>query len=96
MLHMSPLPSLTPEERAAALQRATKVREERYEPRAAIRRGEITLQQVRSRVEDLTIGGMKVGDVLTAVLRSRVRANSTLERLGISRKEQLHKLQPEH
>ncbi len=80
------LPPLTPEQRAAALEKAARARRERAEVKNRLRRGASSLPTVlKEGATDDVIGKMKV----TALLESlpgvgKVRAKQIMERLGIA------------
>ena len=78
------LPTLTPEDRAAALEKAARVRKERSEIKAGLKRGTADLAEVIKATDD-TIGKMKVSAVLQAMPGvGKVRAAQIMERLGIA------------
>ena len=79
------LPPLTPEERAAALEKAARARKERAEVKNRLKRGATTLTDVlkEGRTDDV-IGKMKVSDLLESLPgMGRVRAKQVMDRLGI-------------
>lgn len=84
------LPSLTPEQRAAALQRATEARRVRADARDQLRRAGIHLPDVLAGIisradTDDAIGKMRVTALIESVPGiGKVRAAATMERLGIS------------
>ena len=80
------LPPLTPEERAAALEKATRVRKERAEVKNRLKRGSVTLPEVlRGGQTDDVIGKMKVSALLESLPGvGKVRARQIMERLGIA------------
>ena len=80
------LPALTPEERAAALEKAARVRRERAEVKDRLKRGTTTLPDVlRYAAGDEVIARMKVSSLLEALPGvGKVRAAQAMERLGIS------------
>lgn len=80
------LPPLTPEQRAAALERASQARKERAEVRNRLKRGSTTLSSVlREGQTDDVIGKMKISAVLEALPGvGKVRARQIMERLGIA------------
>ena len=83
---MSPLPTLTPEERAAALEKAARARKERAEVKDRLKHGTTTLPDVlRYAAGDEVLAGTKV----VALIRSvpgvgPVKARQIMERLGIA------------
>jgi hypothetical protein len=80
------LPPLTPEQRAAALEKAAKARKDRAEVKNNLKRGGITLPAVLKQGQsDDTIGKMKVSALLEAMPGvGKVRARQIMERLGIA------------
>jgi signal recognition particle GTPase len=80
------LPPLTPDQRAAALEKAAKARKERAEVKNNLKRGAITLPAVlkQGQTND-TLGKMKVSALLEAMPGvGKVRARQIMERLGIA------------
>ena len=80
------LPPLTPDQRAAALEKAARARKERAEVKARLKKGELTLSQVlKDGQTDDILGKMKVSALLEAVPGiGKVRARQIMERLGIA------------
>ena len=80
------LPTLTPEQRAAALEKAAKARKDRAEVKNNLKRGAITLPAVLKQGQsDDTVGKMKVSALLEAMPGvGKVRARQIMERLGIA------------
>ena len=80
------LPTLTPEERAAALEKAKRVRKERSEVKESLKRGDTTLSEVIcDGATDDTIGKMKVSAVLEAMPGvGRITARQIMGQLGIA------------
>ena len=80
------LPPLTPEQRAAALEKAAKARKDRGEVKNNLKRGSTTLPAVLKQGQsDDTIGKMKVSALLEAMPGvGKVRARQIMERLGIA------------
>ena len=80
------LPTLTPEERAAALEKAARARRERAEVKSRLKHGTTTLPDVlRYAAGDEVIARMKVSSLLEALPGvGKVRAAQAMERLGIS------------
>ena len=63
-----PLPSLSPEQRAAALQKAAEVRKARADLKEQLKNGQVTLAQLLDKAEsDDVIGKLKVVTVLQAL-----------------------------
>ncbi|CAJ63865.1 integration host factor, actinobacterial type [Frankia alni] len=88
-----PLPPLTPEQRAAALEKAALARKQRAELKERLKKAETTLAAVLEQAEadevvgkiDEVVGKMKVSAVLESLPGvGRVRAQKIRERLGIS------------
>jgi len=80
------LPPLTPEQRAAALEKAAKARKDRAEVKNNLKRGAITLPAVLKQGQsDDTVGKMNVSALLEAMPGvGKVRARQIMERLGIA------------
>jgi hypothetical protein len=80
------LPPLTPDQRAAALEKAAKARKERAEVKARLKKNETNLSQVlKDGQSDDVIGKMKVSALLESVPGiGKVRARQIMERLGIA------------
>jgi hypothetical protein len=80
------LPPLSPEERAAALEKAARARKERAEVKNRLKRGATTLSDViREGSSDDVIGKMKVSALLEGLPGiGKVRAKQIMERLGIA------------
>ena len=80
------LPPLTPEERAAALEKAARARKERAEVKNRLKRGATSLSDViKEGATDDVIGKMKVSALLESLPGvGKVRAKQIMERLGIA------------
>ena len=80
------LPPLSPEQRAAALEKAAKARKDRAEVKNNLKRGSTPLPAVLKQGQsDDTIGKMKVSALLEAMPGvGKVRARQIMERLGIA------------
>lgn len=80
------LPPLTPEQRAAALEKAARARKERADVKNNLKRGATTLPAVLKQGQtDDTVGKMKVSALLEAMPGvGKVRARQIMERLGIA------------
>jgi len=80
------LPPLTPEQRAAALEKAAKARKERAEVKNKLKRGNVTLSDVLSDGQsDDVIGKMKVSALLESMPGvGKVRAGQIMDRLNIA------------
>jgi len=81
-----PLPSLTPEQRAAALDKAAAARRERAEIKNRIRHsGASPTEVLHEGQTNEVIGKMRVVELLQSVPGlGRVRARQVMERLGIA------------
>ena len=81
-----PLPSLTPEQRTAALEKAAAARKTRAELRERLKHSSASLSDVLSSGEtDDVIGKMRVSAVLASMPGvGKVRAQRIMEKLGIS------------
>jgi hypothetical protein len=80
------LPPLTPEERAAALEKAAAARRARAELREQLKHSKVTLADVFAAGErDEAIGKMRVSAVLESLPGvGKIRAQRIMERLSIS------------
>jgi hypothetical protein len=80
------LPTLTPEQRAAALEKAAKARKDRAEVKANLKRGALTLSAALNQGQtDDTVGKMKVSALLESLPGvGKVRAQQIMDRLGIA------------
>ena len=80
------LPPLTPDQRAAALEKAARARKERAEVKARLKKGDLTLSQVlKDGQTDDILGKMKVSALLEAVPGiGKVRARQIMDELAIS------------
>jgi hypothetical protein len=80
------LPTLTPEQRSAALEKAALARKQRAEVKERLKRSGTSLEAVLKDADsDEVLGKMKVSAVLEALPGvGRVRANKIMERLDIS------------
>ena len=91
---MPPLPALTPEERAAGLEKAARVRRERAEVKDRLKHGQATLPDVleQSATDDV-IGKMKVSALLESMPGvGKVRARQLMERYGIAESRRIRGL----
>ena len=89
-----PLPSLSPEQRAAALEKAAEIRKARAELKDQLKSGRTTLADVLDRAErDDVVGKLKVSAVLQAMPGiGKIRANQIMERLKIADSRRLRGL----
>ena len=80
------LPPLTPEQRAAALEKAAAARRERAEVKTRLKHSGASLHEViKQGQENDVIGKMKVSALLESLPGvGKVRAKQIMERLGIS------------
>jgi hypothetical protein len=81
-----PLPTLTPEQRQQALEKAAEARRKRAELKAQLKSGNVTLASVLNKdSKDETVGKMKVASVLESLPGvGKVRARKIMEKLDIS------------
>src|SRR5919201_4290979 len=80
-----PLPSLTPEQRQQALEKAAEARRKRAELKSQLKSGNTSLATVLGRDGDETVGKMKVSSVLESLPGvGKVRARKIMEKLDIS------------
>lgn len=88
------LPQLTPEQRAAALEKAAVARRTRAELKERLKRGGTTLKQVLTDSDsDEVLGKMKVSALLEALPKvGKVNAQKTMEELEIASTRRLRGL----
>lgn len=81
-----PLPSLTPEQRRQALEKAAEARRKRAQIKQQLKNEQLSLRDVLNRAGgDAIVGKMKVSAVLEALPGvGKVRARKLMERLDIS------------
>jgi hypothetical protein len=80
-----PLPTLTPEQRQQALEKAAEARRKRAELKAQLKSGNMSLATVLAKDSDETIGKMKVSSVIESLPGiGKVRARKIMEKLDIS------------
>jgi hypothetical protein len=80
-----PLPTLTPEQRQQALEKAAEARRKRAELKAQLKSGNLSLSTVLAKDSDETVGKMKVSSVLESMPGvGKVRARKIMEKLDIS------------
>ncbi len=93
-LAMPQPPALTPEQRAAALEKAAKVRRERAEVKDKLKMGTLSLAQLLTEADsNETIGKMKVVSVLESLPGlGKVKARRLMETVGISDSRRLQGL----
>ncbi len=87
-------PALTPEQRAAALEKAAKVRRERAEVKERLKLNQLTLADLLKEADtNETIGKMKVVSVLESLPGlGKVKARRLMETVGISDSRRLQGL----
>ena len=87
-------PSLTPEQRHAALEKAARARRERAEIKDHLKSGRVTLKELLVKAEsDEIVGKMKVLAVLEALRGTgKVKARRLMEHVGISETRRLQGL----
>ena len=79
------LPTLTPEQRAQALEKAAEARKKRAELKQQLKSGKVTLADVLQRSGEDVVGKMKVANVLESLPGvGKVRAQKIMEELDIS------------
>jgi hypothetical protein len=80
-----PLPTLTPEQRQQALEKAAEARRKRAELKAQLKSGNTSLATVLQQDSNETVGKMKVSSVLESMPGvGKVRARKIMEKLDIS------------
>jgi hypothetical protein len=80
-----PLPTLTPEQRQQALEKAAEARRKRAELKSQLKSGNTSLATVLSQDSNETVGKMKVSSVLESMPGvGKVRARKIMEKLDIS------------
>lgn len=85
--------SISDEVRREALIKAAKVRRERSELRVQLKAGDISLSDLLDRLDDDTVGKMKILAVLESLPGvGKVKARRTMERIGISESRRLRGL----
>jgi transposase len=89
-----PLPSLSPEQRAAALEKAAEIRKARAELKEQLKQGKTTLAKVLEQAEsDDVVGKLKVSAVLQAMPGiGKIRATQIMEKLKIADSRRLRGL----
>ena len=80
-----PLPTLTPEQRQQALEKAAEARRKRAELKSQLKSGNLSLATVLGQESNETVGKMKVSSVLESMPGvGKVRARKIMEKLDIS------------
>lgn len=89
-----PLPTLSPEQRAAALEKAAEIRKARAELKEQLKAGKTTLAAVLDRAEnDDMVGKLRVSAVLQAMPGiGKIRATQIMEKLKIADSRRLRGL----
>ena len=87
-------PSLSPEQRQAALEKAAAVRRERAELKDHLKSGRVSLKDLLAKADsDETVGKMKVLSALEALPGTgKVKARRLMEQVGISETRRLQGL----
>lgn len=88
------VPQLTPEQRAAALEKAAAARRARAELKQLLQDGTISFEEVLEQAEsDATVGGMKVKAVLVSLPGlGKVKSARMMDDLGIAENRRLRGL----
>ncbi len=89
-----PLPTLSPEQRAAALEKAAEIRKARAELKEQLKAGKTTLTKVLDQAEsNEVVGKLKVSAVLQSMPGiGKVRATQIMEKLKIAESRRLRGL----
>jgi len=89
-----PLPTLSPEQRTAALEKAAEIRKARAELKEQLKSGKTTLTKVLDRAEnDEVVGKLKVSAVLQSMPGiGKVKATQIMEKLKIAESRRLRGL----
>jgi hypothetical protein len=89
-----PLPTLSPEQRAAALEKAAEIRKARAKLKEQLKAGKTTLTTVLDRAEsDEVVGKLRVSAVLQSMPGiGKVRATQIMEKLKIAESRRLRGL----
>ena len=89
-----PLPELSPEQRAAALEKAAEIRKARAELKEQLKAGKTTLTKVLDQADtDEVVGKIKVSAVLQSMPGiGKVRATQIMEKLKIAESRRLRGL----
>lgn len=78
------LPTLTPEQKRAALKKAQEVRSKRAQIREDLKQGKMTLESIFSQSDNEVIGKMRVAYLLESLPRiGRVRTKQIMTEIGI-------------
>lgn len=88
-----PLPKLSAEQRAAALEKAADIRKKRAALKEQLKSGKTTLAAVLDKSEDEVVGKLKVSAVLQSMPGiGKIRATQIMERLKIADSRRLRGL----
>lgn len=88
-----PLPTLSAEQRAAALEKAAEIRKKRAALKEQLKSGKTTLAAVLDQSEDEVVGKLKVSAVLQSMPGiGKIRATQIMERLKIADSRRLRGL----
>ncbi|MCR4426005.1 MAG: integration host factor [Firmicutes bacterium] len=78
------LPTLTPEQKRAALKKAQEVRSKRAQIREELKQGKLTLDKIFGEADNEVIGKMRVAYLLESLPRiGRVRTRQIMTEIGI-------------
>ncbi|MCL1872876.1 MAG: integration host factor [Clostridiales bacterium] len=78
------IPTLSPEERARALQKAQQIRSQRMEARKQLKEGKLTLETVLSEMENEIYAKMRVKYLLESLPQvGKITAMKIMEEIGI-------------
>lgn len=78
------LPTLTPEEKRRALQKAQEMRTKRAEVREKLKQGKMTLREVLDQIEDEVVGKMRVAYLLQSLPQvGKVTSRKIMDEIGI-------------
>jgi hypothetical protein len=90
---MTQPPKLTPEQRAAALQKAAAARRERAELKQLLKDGNVSFTELMDRIDEDAVGGMKVKAVLASLPGlGKVKSVRLMEELGIAENRRMRGL----
>lgn len=90
-----PLPTLSEEQRKAALEKAAKMRKERAEIKRKLKAGKLKVSDILKKADDELYGKMTVKSVLESLPGiGKVRATKIMEEIGISENRRIKGLGP--
>lgn len=88
-----PIPQLSPEDRAKALEKAKKARAERAKVRDDLKSGKLTVKKVLAKRDDPVIGRMKVSMMIESLPGyGKAKAEKIMEELHIAESRRLRGL----